>query len=177
MKLTQARLKELLNYDPLTGIFARLITVSNYKAKKGDVAGSINDQGYTKIQIDGKRYKASRLAWFYMEGYWPEYEIDHKNRIRHDNKWKNLRHVSHSCNVRNSGISINNKSGIVGVHWDKKRNKWQSQIKILGNKRHLGYFTSKVNAAKARWNAEIKHGYPGCNTTSSAFLYLQTKGV
>ena len=178
MKLTQERLKELLHYDPETGIFTRLKTVSNASgAKKGNIAGCINTtDGYRYILIDGKRYNASRLAWFYMEGYLPEKDIDHGNRIRHDDRWKNLRHISHQCNMRNCKKRYTNTSGITGVYWAKKRQKWQAQIGISGKIIYLGIFISKLSAARARWQAEVKHGFPNCNTTSTAYQYLQSKG-
>lgn len=80
--LTQAKLKSLINYNPVTGEFSR----AGY-AK----CGTLTYQGYLAIQVAGKRYYAHRLAWFYMTGKWPEDEIDHKNRIRNDNRWENLR--------------------------------------------------------------------------------------
>ena len=124
MKLTQARLRELLHYDPETGVFA-WINPTNKSIKKGDIAGSINGQGYREIKIDYKQYNASRLAWLYMHGYFPEHEVDHRNRIRGDGRWENLRHTSHSCNMRNKSIYKNNKSGIAGVIWHKRQwNNW-----------------------------------------------------
>lgn len=172
-KLTQERLKELLHYDPKTGVFTWLKTVSK-KVKCGNVAGSIrNTYGYRQIKIDGKLCKASRLAFLYMEGYFPEYEVDHRNRITGDDRWKNLRHVSHQCNMRNRSIQKNNKSGITGIFWHKIAQKWVAHIRISGKTTHLGYFKDKFDAARARWNAEVKHSFPGCNTTSSAYLYIQ----
>lgn len=172
-KITQERLKELLHYNPETGIFTRLKALSS-NAKKGDIAGGINSTtGYGQIRIDYKSYQASRLAWLYMEGYFPENQIDHINRIKHDDRWKNLRHVTNQCNSRNCNISKNNSSGITGIVWNKREHKWQARIMISGNQISLGYFKSKYDAARARWEAEVKHGFPSCNTTSTAFLYLQ----
>ncbi len=172
--LTQERLKELLHYDPETGVFIWIKTLSN-RIGNGEVAGTVNNVGYRIISIDYSFYLASRLAWFYVEGYWPEYEIDHKDRIRHNDKWENLRHVSHQCNMRNCKIQRNNTSGITGVWWDEKCQKWRVRIMISGKHFHIGYFNSKINAAKARWKAEVKHGFPNCNTTSTAHLYIQSE--
>lgn len=174
-KLTQARLRELLHYDPETGIFTRLKTAS-YNSKKGDVVGSINLDGYKIIRLAGRGCRTARLAFLYMEGYLPEHDVDHINRVRHDDRWCNLRHVSRQCNSRNCSISKNNKSGITGVCWCKRDQKWKADITISGRNIHLGYFILKLDAAKARWEAEVKHGFPGCNTTSTAYLYLQSKG-
>ena len=121
--LTQNRLKELLHYDPETGIFTW--RVSRRGAKSGSVAG-VHDNGYIRIKIDYELYLAHRLTFLYMEGYFPEYHVDHKNRIRDDNRWSNLRHVSRQCNQRNASIAKDNTSGITGVCWHKNNKKWIS---------------------------------------------------
>lgn len=170
-KLTQERLKELLHYDSEIGIFTWL--KSGGGSKKGDIAGGINKPGYRTISVDHKRYNASRLAWLWMEGYLPENDVDHRNRIQHDNRWSNLRHVSHLCNMHNQKIYKNNTSGITGVDWSKEKQMWRTRIMISGKSFNLGYFSSRLSAARARWEAEVKHGFPNCNTTSSAYLYIR----
>lgn len=169
-KLTQSRLKELLHYDPEIG---------NFTWREGNqVAGYINKHiGYRLIGIDGKYYNASRLAWLYMEGYFPENDVDHKNRIRHDNRWENLLHASHQCNMRNCKKRITNKSGITGVSWLKRDQKWRAGITIFYKSLNLGHFTSKFDAAHARWEAEVKYDFPSCNTTSTAYQYLKNHGT
>lgn len=115
MSLTQAKLKELLRYEPLTGLFTWLVQKSN-RVCVGGVAGVINDRGYIQIKIDGSAYKAHRLAWLYMTGAWPQLEIDHKNGIRNDNKWRNLRDVTRFINHQNQRkAQRHNKTGFLGV--------------------------------------------------------------
>ena len=82
--LTQSRLKELLHYNPETGIFTWL--VSKKGVKIGNIAGSVNSIGYRYISVDRILYKASRLAWLFIEGYFPENDVDHINRIRDDDR-------------------------------------------------------------------------------------------
>jgi len=173
-KLTQKRLKELFNYDPDTGIWTYLKSTTNW-IKVGHLAGSINKAtGYRQIQINYKTYPSSRLAWLYMKGYFPEHDMDHINRIRSDDRWCNLRHVSRRCNLRNVGITGKNTSGIVGVYKDINRNYWKAAIRINKKLINIGNFKKKIDAVKARWQAEIKHGFPNCNSTSSAYLYLKS---
>ena len=75
MKLVTAkRLKELLHYDPETGLFTRLITTSS-RARAGMVAGSLHGEGYLSIRIDGRLYLVHRLAVFYMTGRWPIFRL------------------------------------------------------------------------------------------------------
>jgi len=111
--LTQARLKELLHYDPKTGEFTWLVDRTNGR-KAGDAAGSLRE-GYRTIGVDGTQYYSHRLAVLYMTGAWPDagLHVDHINREKHDNRWENLRVVSRSKNMRNrecfSGVYQNNR--------------------------------------------------------------------
>ena len=167
--LTQKRLKELITYNPKTGIFK---WKSSGKGIRSDrVAGYKNYGGYIIIKINYHAYVASRLAFLWMKGYFPEHEVDHKDRIRHNNKWRNLRHATRICNMRNQSVSKLNKSGVTGVY--KYDNKWMSQIGINNNRKNLGNYKTKIEAVQARWNAEVKYGFPDCNTTSTAYLYLE----
>jgi hypothetical protein len=169
--LTQKRLKELLNYNPETGIFRW--KESRGCKESGSLAGNKNSYGYIQIQIDRKLYNASRLAYLYIKGYLPEYEVDHEDRVRDNNKWENLRHASRLCNMRNKSIYRNNKSGVTGVYWSKSKAKYESQIRINGKAKYLGHYHSLIEAVKARWEAEVKYGFPNCNSTSSAYQFLQ----
>jgi len=169
--LSYDRLHDVLNYNKKTGIWTEKIRRKGVKI--GGIIGCVNQLGYRVISIDQKRYQSSRLAFLYIEGYFPENDIDHINRIKDDDRWENLRHVSHQCNVRNSGEFKTNTSGIKGVYWKKDKKKWSGGIKINGKSLHLGYFNSKIDAAKARWEAEKKYNFPDCNTISSAYLYLK----
>ena len=169
-ELTQERLKEVLYYDREMGVFTWLVDRGSVKA--GDIAGCMNSGGYIQIMIDGELYIASVLAWFYVEEYWPENIIDHENRIRSDNRWSNLRHVTYQCNNRNRRMLKNNTSGVTGVNFNKITNKWQSQISINNKNRSLGHYKDFDKAVKARWEGELKYGFPNCNTDSMAYNYL-----
>lgn len=176
-KLTQKRLREVLQYEPETGIWIRREKTAPV-VRVGEMAGSVNIvDGYRRISVNGKLYKASRLAFLYMLGYFPEHEVDHRNRIRHDDRWCNLRHTSRQCNGKNCSISIRNTSGVTGVHWANNLNKWRARIKTNGGAKSLGCFEKLVDAVRARWNAEKKYNWSDCCTFSSAYLYLKEKGL
>ncbi len=170
--LTQEKLKELLHYDPLTGIFIRKVRTAN-RVKIGDVAGTINSKGYLQIGIEGKSYRAHRLAWLYVHGYFTEYGIDHKDRIKTHNQISNLREVSQQCNLRNCGIRITNISGMRGVLWNKKTNKFQAQIAINYKQKYLGIYADFENAVCARLAGEQACNWSGCDSSSPAFQYVQ----
>ena len=101
MKLTHERLLAALDYSPETGVF--IWKVSAGRVKKGDVARCLDGDGYIRIQLDGVRYFAHRLAWFYIHSKFPEPETDHKNRIRTDNRIVNLQESTRQINNKNRG--------------------------------------------------------------------------
>jgi len=169
----QEKLKRLTIYYPETGVF--------FDRKTGKIVGRLDtseNQGYWAMYVGGIRGNRSRLAWIYMEGFDPNgYDIDHRNRIRFDDKWENLRLATRQCNSRNCNLKKTNKSGITGVFWFKRDKKWTAQIFINYKAKYLGYFDTKIEAAKARWQAEKDNNFPDCNTYSSAYLYLKKKCV
>jgi len=148
--LTQERLKEVLDYNPETGVF--VWRVSKGPCKAGSVAGNAHITGYVLIAIDGKKHRAHRLAWLYVHGVWPDKDIDHINRIRTDNRIANLRDVSKSENQWNSSARCDNTSGYLGVCWHKQRSKWHAQIRVCEKRLHLGYFNT-LEAANAAYMA------------------------
>jgi hypothetical protein len=82
---------------------------------------------------------------------------DHANRNGFDNQKKNIRICTKKENCRNRLKSRNNTSGFKGVFWYKPTKKWRAQIQINYKHKHLGYFGSKIEAAKAYNNAAIKY--------------------
>lgn len=143
IELTQSRLKELLHYDPETGVFTWI--VGN---KSGKTADAPHPKGYLQIRVDGKLYYSHRLAWLYVKGVFTGGEIDHRFRVRTDNRIENLRECSSSQNKYNSGIMKTNKSGFKGVCWDKRDKKWRANIKVNGKFKSLGYFNCPIEASK-----------------------------
>jgi hypothetical protein len=149
--LTQARLRELLHYNPETGIFTR-ITANSPRAVIGATVEKLSSLGYIHVKVDGVLHKAHRLAFLYMEGYHPEFQIDHKNGIRNDNRWKNLRHVTQSCNKQNQAVYKNNTQGYPGVY--KHGNRFYSTIVINSKRVFLGSFKTVKEAILARLDYE-----------------------
>lgn len=147
--LTADLLKERLHYDPETGDFVWMRHFHQYLV--GSIAGSLNSQGYRYISVNKKLYKANRLAWLYMTGEWPKLLIDHKNGIRYDDRWENLRLASASQNCMNRKLRADNRIGLKGVHEDPRGpvSKYQANIMLKGKSVSLGYFSSPSKAHEA----------------------------
>lgn len=158
--LTQDRVKELLTYDPLTGVFRWKV---RRKLKAGSVAGCefTDRQGkkYWSIGVNGKMFLAHRLAWLFTHGQFPPEQIDHIDGNGLNNRLGNLRVVSNIENQRNARKRVDNTSGVSGVIWDKRDQKWRAQIRVNRKNIYLGLFTDKSEAISARKAAEIKYGF------------------
>lgn len=149
--MTQNELKERLHYNPETGVFTRIKSFNNKPE-----AGWISTRGYHRIYTCKKDYPAHHLAWLYCYGYLPK-QIDHINGIKTDNRIRNLREASSLENNRNIGLSSLNKSGFKGVHFDSKSGKWRARASLNNKNIHLGWFTSKYDAADAYKEFAKKH--------------------
>lgn len=167
-QLTQKELKKLLKYNSKTGIFIWR-KYMNGRAIKGCIAGSVSTKGYVCIQINKKTYKAHRLAWLYVYGYFPENSLDHKNRDKQANWIFNLREISRKCNVRNCGNYISSRSGVKGVVWDKNREKRASHITNNQRTKRLGMFRNFTEAAAHRFAAEQCLEWTKCETLRERF--------
>jgi hypothetical protein len=152
--ITQARLKELLHYDPDTGVFTYRVTSRWYTA--GGVAGGLTPVGYRTIGIDRKGHLAHRLAVLYMTGAMPPSDVDHVNGVKSDNRWRNLRVATRGENQQNiRGPRGHNKTGLLGVRlW---RGKFRAQIVHAGKQFYLGCFSTpeEAHAAYLKAKAEL----------------------
>ena len=146
-----SRLKEVLNYDPETGVFTWRVQKSA-TALVGQRAGCADGTGRAKVTIDGQAYRPYHLAWLYMIGEWPDSDIDHINRNPGDDRWANLRPATRGQNAVNS----NKRSGCSSVYkgvW-KSKTRWAVQCGGVD----LGSFATEEDAARA-YDAAVKEGY------------------
>ncbi|MDH0157327.1 HNH endonuclease [Stutzerimonas stutzeri] len=153
--ISHEKLVEIMHYSPETGVFTRRKKVNQMPTE----AGSTDKQGYRRIHLLGKVYRAHRLAWFYLTGEWPSAEIDHINGDRSDNRISNLRQCTHQQNNHNQPIRRNNRSGVKGVHWDRRLQKWHAQVCLNFKVHHVGHFDDLSEAALAVMDQRKKlHG-------------------
>lgn len=145
--ITLEEVSKLLTYDPKTGDFHWAVNRGG-KTKAGDKAGW-SSLGYTIIRIGGVNFKAHRLAWLFVHGEMPNGHLDHINRIRNDNRIKNLRIATPSQNIGNSKMPSTNSSGVKGVSWCAKAKKWIAFIAVNSRNRNLGSYETIQEAAAA----------------------------
>lgn len=135
-------IRHLLHYDPLTGEWTWMNPLSRTQ-RRGDRAGTTRRDGRRQIRVDGNTYLASRLAWLYMTGVWPQNEIDHHNRIKGDDRWENLRDATHSQNMYNRD-------------WCERSGEWRgictdgNQFRVIIGNEYLGHFPTFEEAKTAR---------------------------
>lgn len=150
--LLLARLKQLLSYEPQTGVFRWKVRPPHSHVQVGDRAGSVYSNGYRYIQIDGQPYRSGRLAWLYVTGVLPDDYIDHENLNKSDDRFDNLRPATNQLNQANRGLMMTNTSGHKGVRWEASRGRWRAAITIDGKAKNLGRFF-KLEEAKAAYEA------------------------
>jgi hypothetical protein len=139
--ITQEKLKELLDYDPETGILTWRVSL-NWRIKVGQRAGTHNKvEGYRKIKIFGRMYREHRIVWLYVHGWLPE-RVDHDDGNGVNNRIGNLRDCTQAQNCANRKIHSNNESGYKGVWYSRQHNKWRAAIHMRGRKKHLGLFNT-----------------------------------
>lgn len=130
----------LLRLDPDTGKL--YWKESRGRVKAGDEAGTITNQGYVQVRVNGRFYKRSRIVWLLTYGEWPQLQIDHWNKKRTDDRPINLRDVTGHINQANKGLQINNTTGHAGIRFHK------GAFEVTQNKVYLGRF-STIEAARA----------------------------
>ena len=173
-ELTVERLKELLEYDPKTGIF---VWKKRYKRKEdfssvkawanyvkfrnnceGKIAGSYCEKGYLRIRINDVLYKGHTLAWFYIYGEWIDL-IDHADCDPSNNRITNLRKATPAQNSQNMKLNSRNKSGYKGVSWNSRDKRWVAHGSCNGVRKNIGSFLTPEEASEAynNWSKE-RHG-------------------
>src|SRR5690349_2097765 len=147
VKLTHARLTEVLDYSPETGAFAWKVATSP-RVAVGERAGVIASNGRRYIAIDSEKFMAHRLAWFYAHAEWPQGDVRQKNNDFDDCRIENLEDVSRSVASRNRSLDARNKSGYRGVS-KNNRGEWVAFITRNYKQVGLGTFATAQEASAA----------------------------
>lgn len=159
--ITALELRAALDYDRDTGLF-RWKATRGSRAQAGALVGSSDLYGYKTIRINGRSYKAHRLAWLHVYGFWPSGDVDHINGNRSDNRLQNLRDVTRKVNLENQSRAANNRStGILGVYYDRHSKRFYSRISMHNRSIYLGTFATAAEA-QAAYLAAKRRMHVGC---------------
>jgi hypothetical protein len=147
-----ARLTELLHYTPETGVFTWKVSAGKGAVGKiaGHARGSAHAPHYKTIEIgiNGRNYRAHRLAWLWIHGVLPESEIDHIDGDGTNNRIDNLRLATHKQNSENIKLRADNRSGRRGVSFHPASGMWRARVSHHGREL-CSYHKSPEDAAMA----------------------------
>lgn len=154
--LTADQFRDLVTYEPDTGSLIWKWRPNGPAAWNtqfaGRVVGSRNEEGYLKMLTYGRTYLCHRVIWYIQTGVWPPMGIDHRNGVRDDNRWDNLRLATVAQNAQNSGpraFTVSRAAGLKGVNYHRKTGKWIGRIKANGQFHYLGIFRTAEEAHAA----------------------------
>lgn len=144
--ITQEEVKNLFDYQD-SGNLIRRFSV-NSRAIKGQEIGSVGVRGYRRVSIDYTRFFLHRLIFLWHHGYMSN-EIDHINGDKTDNRIENLRSCTRSQNSCNKKIRRDNNTGVKGISWHKRSQKFIARVCYNGKRTHIGYFDDIEEARKS----------------------------
>lgn len=153
IKLTPRVLAEWLVYDPISGGI-RWRKHASTSARAGQIAGSINVDGYRVLHVRGNFVYGHHAAFALMSGRLGV-RVDHRNTNRSDNRWDNLREATQRENVRNRRGN-RNRSGLKGAY-RTKCGTYYSRIEVDGVRIYLGSFSTEEQAHAAYCAAAAEH--------------------
>lgn len=136
-------LRRAFRYRPETGFIYETRESRHRGRRFRRRVGWLTEQGYRKITHQKAKYREHRLAFALMEGRWPE-NVDHRNCVRDDNRWANLREATVSGNNANSHRGTSLKGAIL-----RPSGKWEARIQAGGVYRFLGHFATEQEAHEA----------------------------
>jgi len=160
-KITAEFVREYISYDPETGVLLRVKDTPCYRAKKGSECGRFC-RGYLRTMLDGREYMNHRLAWLLSHGEWLDGQIDHIDGNKINNRLANLRVVTNAINQQNlRSPKSSNKSGYLGVSFNKQKQRWVSAINTPGKRVYIGLF-STPELAHAAYLQKKRELHVGC---------------
>lgn len=132
--LCAENVRAIFDFDPATG--SLIWRVRSGRAQPGDIAGCPNTRGYLVVRFQRVSYAAHRAVWLWLHGRWPEFEIDHKDRDKVNNRPENLRDVPHRVNCANRaarGLSQCLGVSLVGGKFSARINSGDGPTEQIGS--------------------------------------------
>jgi hypothetical protein len=159
---TAERLRAFFDYDPSTGA---LTWRTPRRGCGGRTAGTLWENGYVRVRVDGVYLYGHQIAWAIVHGVFVE-NVAHVSEDRSDNRLANLaaRTTQARAWTSRARASETKTSRFKGVYWSAQHGKWCASISPNGRKRHIGLFTDEVAAAKAYDRILLDVAGPGART-------------
>lgn len=159
-QLRAEQVRQLLDLNVETGELRWTAAASQGRLTQR-VAGSAHAGGYRQIKIGKRVHLAHRLVWLIVHGEWPHGQVDHIDGDRSNNALSNLRVVTGAQNKQNIAVTGRKSvSGLVGAVFvpggTRRRDRWESRIKVNGASRHLGHFDTPEAAHAAYLGAKAQ---------------------
>lgn len=157
--ITRERLRCFFKYDPMTGVLTRIAKVNSrtgHVQPCSMVVNNDNGAGYSRVYVDKRRLFAHVVLFILMTGRHP-IAVDHINGDKRDNKWSNIREVTHGENMVNKGVYQNSPHGVPGVTF--KHGSYVAAFQVNGRRVHVGSFPTIGDATLALNNARIAEGF------------------
>lgn len=149
----------MFDYDATSGLLRwkdRAEWSAQHRGKySGTVAGTHDAKGYIEVRFDGQAYLAHRLIWKWTYDQEPD-DIDHRNRIKDDNRLSNLRECTHAGNTRNAA-GWSKKHLPKGVHRRAESGRFRAIICFERRNINLGTFDTVEQAAAAYARAAVHY--------------------
>lgn len=162
-------LNEILMYDTVDGkLYWKKRSLNYFKNTRSmatwngryagtEACGCVKKDGYKWGKIFDVAVSAHRVVWKLKYGFLPDFDIDHINKDKLDNRIENLRISTYSENSYNKNKLSNNTSGYKGVDFNKSSGAWSSRISIDGIRYHLGLYSTAKEAGDAYDRASMKY--------------------
>ena len=148
-EITQDVVKRFFHYDPDTGVFKRVAKINRHTGQLQPcdyVIDGDNGSGYRRTFIIDRKYMVHKLIFVFMTGEYPNH-VDHINGDKRDNRWENLRKVTHSENMLNKGVYKNSTTGVPGVNF--RNGKYVASVCKSGKRYTAGEFVNIEAAIEA----------------------------
>lgn len=153
--LSKADVRRMFDYNKTTGLLTWKIAASK-NTHIGTAVTASDPKGRIRVGINRRRYLAHRIIWLWVTGKWPSHEIDHRDTVKSNNQWNNLREATPSQNHFNIKLKKHNTSGYKGVSRTPS-GRWHVKITINYKQIYLGTFSTAKIGYRAYCNAAKKY--------------------
>lgn len=159
--LALIRERYALNND---GVLIARIKYHHAAPGVGQPVGYVCSAGFLKTRLKNKRYKVSHITFYLCTGHWPKQPLEHVDGDKMNCKPSNIQYTTMPEVSRRRARYSSCCSGVAGVDYRPRKDRWRARIRLGGQRDHLGEFRTLDEAAAVRqkasqeYNFDPKHG-------------------